>query len=296
MSFDDGDHWQSLKLNMASSSVRDLTVKDDDLIAATHGRGFWILDDVTPLRQISAAVGERGRDPVQADDRRGACAGTRTRTRRCRPTNPNLQNPPEGAIINYYLKSRGVRSGDARDPRRATARLVRRYSSADPVTPIPEPTSVESARPTGSGRRRRSSTTPGMHRFTWDVHYQPLGGGGGGGRRRRSLPIAAVPFNTVPAPTTPWVNPGTYTVKLTVERQELHAADHVKQDPRVKTPALVMQSVYSSDKAAYFGAIGRADDAADASARSRDQIASASGKATGAVLDCARRRSTRLEA
>ena len=69
VSFDDGANWQSLRLNMAVSSVRDLIVKDDDLVAATHGRGFWILDDITPLRQVDANVGRSGCDPVQADDR-----------------------------------------------------------------------------------------------------------------------------------------------------------------------------------------------------------------------------------
>ncbi len=73
VSFDDGANWQSLRLNMAVSSVRDLIVKDDDLVAATHGRGFWILDDITPLRQMDATVGRSGRHPVQADDRL-ACA------------------------------------------------------------------------------------------------------------------------------------------------------------------------------------------------------------------------------
>ncbi len=69
VSFDDGANWQSLRLNMAVSSVRDVIVKDDDLVAATHGRGFWILDDITPLRQMDAASAESGRDPVQADHR-----------------------------------------------------------------------------------------------------------------------------------------------------------------------------------------------------------------------------------
>ncbi len=69
VSFDDGDHWQSLRLNMAASSVRDLIVKDDDLVVGTHGRGIWILDDITPLRQIDATTATQRRDPVQAGDR-----------------------------------------------------------------------------------------------------------------------------------------------------------------------------------------------------------------------------------
>ena len=86
VSFDDGDHWQSLRLNMAPSSVRDLVVKDDDLVVGTHGRGIWILDDITPLRQIDATTADAGCRCCSSRRPRGACAGTRTPTRRCRPT------------------------------------------------------------------------------------------------------------------------------------------------------------------------------------------------------------------
>ena len=86
VSFDDGDHWQSLRLNMPATSIRDLVIKDDDLVVGTHGRSFWILDDITPLRQMPADA-VRGRCPsVHAAARRGASGGTRTPTRRCRPT------------------------------------------------------------------------------------------------------------------------------------------------------------------------------------------------------------------
>ena len=87
VSFDDGAHWQSLRLNMAASSVRDLIVKDDDLVAATHGRGFWILDDITPLRQIDTASAAKDAmlfEPTTP----GACAGTRARTCRGRRRSP----------------------------------------------------------------------------------------------------------------------------------------------------------------------------------------------------------------
>ena len=90
-----------------------------------------------------------------------------------------------------------------------------------------------------------------MHRFTWDVHYQPLPGGGGGRGGGGGLPISAVPFNTVPAPGTPWAPPGQYTVKLTVNGKTLSQPLTVIQDPRVKTPALVMQQVYTLSTAAY---------------------------------------------
>jgi len=275
VSFDDGDHWQSLRLNMPSSSVRDITVKDDDLVAATHGRGFWILDDLEPLRQIdgsSAAVEARLFKPEPAYRVRW---NTNTDTP-LPPDEPLGLNPPEGAIIDYYLKSAATQPV-VLEVFGADKRLVRRYSSADPPQALPDP--ATSSLPLYWYRPMQPlSAAAGMHRFTWDVHYQPLAGGGGGGRG--GLPIAAVPYNTVAAPTTPWVNPGTYTVKLTVNGQSYTQPMIVKQDPRVKTPAVVMQQVYSLTKSAYDGA-GDALAAAQEVQRVRDQIGRLKGDAKG---------------
>ncbi|HYY93565.1 MAG TPA: hypothetical protein VE713_03535 [Pyrinomonadaceae bacterium] len=87
---DDGDHWQSLRLNMPASSVRDLIVKNDEIVVATHGRGFWILDGITPLRQMDERVAAAPRSS-SARRPRSACAGTRTPTRRSRPTFPRVR-------------------------------------------------------------------------------------------------------------------------------------------------------------------------------------------------------------
>ncbi len=86
VSFDDGDHWQSLRLNMPATSIRDLIVKDDDLAVATHGRGFWILDDITPLRQIDAKVTVSRRVPVPAGNRHQGALGHEHRHAACRRT------------------------------------------------------------------------------------------------------------------------------------------------------------------------------------------------------------------
>ena len=89
---------------------------------------------------------------------------------------------------------------------------------------------------------------PGLHRFIWDVHYQPLPappGGGEGGGGRGGLPIQAIPYNTAPAPGTPWVTPGTYTIRLTAAGKSHEQPIEVKQDPRVKTPDLDMRNVYA---------------------------------------------------
>ena len=276
VSFDDGDHWQSLQLNMAPSSVRDIIVKDDDLVAATHGRGFWILDNVTPLRQIESATGNADAVLFKPQAAYRVRWNTNTDTP-LPPDEPGAPNPPEGAIIDYYLKtaSAGPVTLDVMD---ADGKIVRHYSSNDPVV---RPDPVGGNLPVYWFRPPMVlSTAPGTHRFTWDVHYQPLPGGGGG---RGGLPIAAVAYDTVPSPTSPWVAPGTYTVKLTVNGKAYTQPIVVKQDPRVKTPALVMQRVYSLTRSAYTGAVDAQKAAQEAQAL-RDQVARAKAGASGPAM------------
>ncbi len=281
VSFDDGDHWQSLQLNMASSSVRDITVKDDDLIAATHGRGFWILDDVTPLRQIDASTAAADVVLFKPTPAYRVRWNTNTDTP-LPPEEPAGLNPPEGAIINYYLKSAaaGPVTLEVIDVRQ---RVVRRYSSTDPVV---RPDPVRGNLPLYWFRPPMVlSTAAGMHRFTWDVHYQPLPGGGGG-RGAGALPIAAVPYNTVPAPTAPWVRPGTYTVKLTVNGRSYTQAIAIKQDPRVKTAAATMERVYTLTESAYMTAVElqkAAEDAQPADARLAAELTAAAAGLTGVM-------------
>jgi photosystem II stability/assembly factor-like uncharacterized protein len=274
VSFDDGDHWQSLQLNMAASSVRDIIVKDDDLVAATHGRGFWILDNVTPLRQIDQATTRADAVLFKPPIAYRVRWNTNTDTP-LPPDEAGAPNPPEGAIIDYYLKASasGPVTLEITD---AEGRLVRQYSSADPVV---RPDPVNGNLPLYWFRPPMVlSTSPGMHRFTWDVHYQPLAGGGG----RGGLPIAAVSYDTVPAPTAPWASPGTYTVKLTVNGTSYAQPISVKQDPRVKTPPMVMQRVYSLTRSAYMGAIDLQKAAQEAQSL-QDEIARAKAQASGAA-------------
>ena len=137
VSFDDGDHWQSLRLNMAASSVRDLIIKDDDLVVGTHGRGIWILDDITPLRQIDAKTADADAMLFKPTTALRVRWNTNSDTP-WPPDEPALPNPPEGAIINYYLKS--AASGPVTlEVLQPDGRVVRRYSSADPVAAIPDP-------------------------------------------------------------------------------------------------------------------------------------------------------------
>jgi photosystem II stability/assembly factor-like uncharacterized protein len=280
-SIDDGGHWQSLRLNMPATSVRDIIVKDDDLVAATHGRGFWILDDITPLRQID------GRAPDTMLFKPTTAWRVRWNTSSDMPwpkEEPTGQNPPDGAIIDYYL--RATTAGPVTlTIKQQDGRVLRRYSSADPVPPIPDPPSapwpIYWYRPA-----HPLSTEAGMHRFLWDVHLQPLGAGaaagGGLGAVPTQLPIQAIPYNSPTAATTPWAAPGTYTIELTVEGKTYSQPIVVRQDPRVKTPALEMQKVYALTSALYFGAAD-AQAAASTLGAMRNQLTAMSSRVQGAT-------------
>ena len=262
VSFDDGANWHSLRQNMGITSVRDIIVKDDDLVCATHGRGFWILDDITPLRQMGTAP-RIDADAVLFEPTTAWRVRWNTSTDMPWPKEePTGENPPDGAIINYYLKAKSS-SPVTLEITNAAGRLVRRYSSADPVTPIPE--AAAAPVPIYWYRQPQSlSAEPGLHRFVWDVHYQPLpeapptGQAGGRGGRGGGLPIQAIPGRSAPAPGTPWVSPGRYTMTLTVDGKKYTQPIVVKQDPRVTTPAATMQEVYTLTDALYFGALDAA--------------------------------------
>jgi hypothetical protein len=241
VSFDDGDHWQSLRLNMPASSVRDLQVKDDDLIAGTHGRGFLILDNLTPLRQIAAKmpVGNLHLYPPQAAIR------VRNNMNPPTPWPPDMatgKNPPNGAMLDYYLGDsfKGPLALEVLDDKGDT---ILHVSSTDPVPPLdpryPDPTLW--ARPP-----RVLMATPGHHRFLWDMQYAQVPGMSTG-------PDAdmAVPHDTPQVSTAPWVMPGTYTVRITGGGQTQTAQFKVVMDPRVKTPLADLQAQFDVSKAMY---------------------------------------------
>ncbi len=242
VSFDDGEHWQSLRLNMPATSIRDLVVKDDDIVVGTHGRSFWILDDVTPLRQIN--------DQVAQSDAFLFKPQTAIRVRRSvntdtpiPPEEPMGQNPPDGAIINYYLKS---------DASEATLeifdnqqRLVRRYSSKD------EPEKINENRlpyPTYWLRPARIiSAKAGMQRWVWNLRYPPPEG------FPRTFSISAIYRDTPSQPEGPLASPGEYTVKLTVGRKQFTQPLTLKMDPRVTTPSAGIAKMYEISMRCYEG-------------------------------------------
>jgi photosystem II stability/assembly factor-like uncharacterized protein len=234
VSFDDGDHWQSLRLNMPASSIRDLIIKDDDLVAATHGRGFWILDDITPLRQLS---GETANAPAFLFR-----PETATRVRwdmntdtPLPPDEATAQNPPDGAIIDYVVGS-GATGEVTLEVLDGAGKLVRRYSSSDPVEPIDPMLAV----PTYWARQPRGlSNAPGMHRWVWDLRYAPLP------ESRAGLPMQAILHDTVPSNAAPWALPGAYTVRLTVNGQSYRQPLIVKMDPRVHTTPLELRQLFA---------------------------------------------------
>jgi len=224
VSFDDGDHWQSLRLNMGASSIRDLIIKGDDLCVATHGRGFWILDNITPLRQLQAAT---IKSPAVLFRPQTAWR-VRWNTNSDTPLPPDVaagENPPDGAMIDYYIGS--VASGPATlEIKDDTGQVVRRYSSADPL-PTPDP--ALSIPPYWVRPVQTLASEPGLHRFLWDMHYAPVPG------VQPEYPIAAVYRNTAPAATSPWAMPGKYTVVLTVGGKSYQQTLTLVMDPRVKT-------------------------------------------------------------
>jgi len=246
VSFDDGDHWQSLRLNMPASSVRDLQVKDDDLVAGTHGRGFQILDDVTPLRQIAESLAKKklASAPMHLYAPQVAIR-VRFDMNPPTPWPPDMatgENPPNGAVIDYTIGS-GFKGPLTLEIVDAKGETIAKWNSTDPVPPLdpryPDPTLW--ARPP-----RVLLTTAGHHRFLWDMQYAQVPGMSTGPDAEQ-----AIPYDTPQVSTAPWVMPGTYTLKLTGEGKTETASITVKMDPRVKTSMAELQTQFDLSKSMY---------------------------------------------
>jgi photosystem II stability/assembly factor-like uncharacterized protein len=216
ISFDDGDHWQSLQLNLPTVSIHDLVIHGDDLLVATHGRAFWILDDITPLRQVHDVAKTAGpwlyrpATAIRVDNDTYLASPLP-------PEEPTAKNPPNGAIVDYYLRAAADHIKlEILDEKQI---LVRSFSSDDPreakhpLRPVaerwfPKPEVLE--------------TTPGMHRFVWNLAW------GNPGEKNTDLPDD----DESRAPLGPRAIPGTYQVRLTVDGKTWSQSLKIVMDPR----------------------------------------------------------------
>ncbi len=224
LSFDDGAHWQPLQLNLPQSPIHDLVVKDDDLVVATHGRSFWVLDNLTPLRQVNAQSASadfilyqpqpalRLHYPEEFDKRQ-----------------PVGDNPPAGAMIDYYFKT-APKDEVTLDVLDASGKVVRHFSNKEKKEgeqPPEWPDRVE--------RVKTIPANEGMNRFPWDLRYDdPV-----------QIPGA---FYTGSGPKGPLALPGDYQVKITVAGKSQTVPLKVVIDPRTKGAEATLQKQFTLSK------------------------------------------------
>lgn len=239
-SIDDGENWQSLRMNMPATSIRDLVIHENDLVIGTHGRSIWIMDNINPLREQAkaAAAGQpylfssptaiRVRDNMFLDTP-------------ILPEEPTGQNPPDGAILDYNLKQNATEV--ILEIVNKDGEVIRKYSSKDK----PEVLDTASMQyPTYWFRpAQHVAVSAGHHRFIWDLRYAPPAGA------TRQHSISAVYHNTPTGPQGPLVMPGTYTVRLTANGKTMDQKLEVKMDPRVTTSATDLQSQFGYSMMCY---------------------------------------------
>jgi photosystem II stability/assembly factor-like uncharacterized protein len=228
VSWDDGDHWQSLKMNLPPTSIRDLVVHHDDIVVGTHGRSFWILDNITPLRQFSPEVAD-GHDPAHlyAPQLTYRVRRNNNTDTPLPPEEPAGQNPPDGAMIDYFLKTEASAPVILEVVEAASGGVVRHFSSADKPKPV---NSKEFNVPMYWVRPARTlSAKAGMHRFIWDLTYPAPE------MLTRYYPISAIYHDTPLYPLGAAVLPGQYKIVFTVGAKSYTQPLMIRMDPRVKT-------------------------------------------------------------
>jgi hypothetical protein len=256
MSFDDGEHWQSLQLNLPHTSMRDLAIHNQDLIVATHGRSFWVLDDIGPLREaVGAATQVTLLKPSPAVRARRS-TGTDTPIP---PDEPAGRNPPDGAVIDYYLPQ-AAKGAVAIEVLDSNGAVVRRASSTDPVGFSAAEREKELIPQYWIRQPKALAATAGMHRFIWDLHCTAPRA------VKRSFPISAVPKDTPQEPLGPPVVPGVYRVRLEIGSRKWEQPLTVMPDPRV--------SIGQQDYAAQFTLAAGLAAALDASSAKAQEVKS----------------------
>jgi len=274
VSSDDGEHWESMKYDMPAISVRDIQVKDDstclcaDLVAGTHGRGYWILDNLTPFRQAAEARKAQAAGSAYLFEPATAVR-VRFGTNEPTPWPPELpagENPLPGGIIDYTL-AKDASAPVTLDIVDAAGKVVRHYSSDDRVrnpNPALDPVAYDKVCQQTPGAPDcalplywpaapiRLSTKAGFHRFTWDLHFDPIGEDPDAGDEGAT---GAVPHHTYDQPYSPWAPPGNYTVRLTVDGKRLTQPLTLRLDPRVKTPAAGLAQLASVTRETYDAAV-----------------------------------------
>jgi photosystem II stability/assembly factor-like uncharacterized protein len=212
VSFDDGGHWQTLQLNLPPTPIHDMVIHDDDLSVATHGRSFWVLDDLSPLRQVTTAIAGEGAHLFTPK------TAYRTRAGHVEPRHyPIGENPPAGALFYYFLKE------DPKEPTKLEfldeqGKVIRTYSSE-------EKKNDDAAQ---EGERDETidhiPAKAGLNRFAWDLRYE----------LPKKIPMAIYDSGE---PSGPLAMPGKYQVRLTVEGKSQTAPFEIKLDPRVSASA-----------------------------------------------------------
>jgi photosystem II stability/assembly factor-like uncharacterized protein len=236
MSLDDGDHWESVQYNLPHSSMRDLWVKDNDLIVATHGRSFWILDDISPLRQLNAK--QPGDSAILFKP------GEATRVRRSSGTDTPLpidepagENPPDGAAIDYYLP-KSIAGPVTLEILDSKGNLVRKYANAEKPYATQEQLAQQLIPSYWIKMPQVLPSSAGMHRWIWDLRYMTPTA------THYEYPISAVPHETPRVPQGPLALPGTYTVRLTADGKASSAPLVIKMDPRVDATQANLEALF----------------------------------------------------
>jgi photosystem II stability/assembly factor-like uncharacterized protein len=261
VSFDDGDRWQPLQNNLPVSSVRDLVIHGDDLVVATHGRSFWILDDIAPLREWTQTIAAQEAQlfhPARAIRVRRS----ENRDTPLPPETPAGQNPPAGAIFDFFLKSPATTEATL-EIHDQQGHLVRRYSSEDKAPEASEPPEIQKYWLPKFAPLPKSA---GMHRFVWDLRYAPPTA-----MRHEYDMTAIIGSGTVLMPQGPLVLPGEYEVALKVGDQTYKSTLTVEMDPRVKVARADLAKQFELEQKV-DAALTKATDTAQAIAKVREQL------------------------